>query len=50
MAIIFRISERRQWQEAREQGFCTDESLNDDGFIHMSERQQVIEVANYLYG
>jgi uncharacterized protein (DUF952 family) len=49
MAIIFRISEREQWKQAQEDGFYTDESLNNDGYIHMSERHQVIEVANYLY-
>jgi uncharacterized protein (DUF952 family) len=47
--IIFRISEPEQWQQAKENGFYTDESLNNEGFIHMSERHQVIKVANYLY-
>jgi uncharacterized protein (DUF952 family) len=40
--IIFRISEPEQWRQAQESGFYTDESLNNEGFIHMSERHQVI--------
>lgn len=49
MAILFRISEREQWQKAQRVGFYSDESLNNEGYIHMSERHQVTEVANYLY-
>jgi uncharacterized protein (DUF952 family) len=48
MAIIFRISERATWEEAQALGFYTGE-LHDDGFIHMSERCQVIDVANHHY-
>jgi uncharacterized protein (DUF952 family) len=47
--IIFRISVRTQWQQAQKDGFYTDESLTNEGFIHMSERHQVTRVANYLY-
>lgn len=36
--IIFRISQREQWEKAKENRFYTDESLNNEGFIHMSER------------
>jgi uncharacterized protein (DUF952 family) len=48
MAILFRISKRKAWEEAKAQGFYTGE-LHQDGFIHMSARHQVIKVANYLY-
>jgi uncharacterized protein (DUF952 family) len=47
--IIFRISEREQWEKAQKDGFYTDESLNNEGFIHMSERHQLTVVANHLY-
>jgi uncharacterized protein (DUF952 family) len=47
--VTFRISEREQWEEAKRIGFYTDESLNKEGFIHMSQRHQVTLVAGYLY-
>jgi uncharacterized protein (DUF952 family) len=48
MPSIFRISECAVWQEAKTKGFYAGE-FDTEGFIHMSERRQVIEVANYLY-
>jgi uncharacterized protein (DUF952 family) len=48
MASIFRISARAAWEEARSKGFYTGE-LHRDGFIHMSQKHQIVEVANYLY-
>jgi uncharacterized protein (DUF952 family) len=32
--IIFRVSKREQWKRAQEDGFYTDESLNNEGFFH----------------
>jgi uncharacterized protein (DUF952 family) len=47
--LIYRTSKRKKWQQAQKDGFYTDESLNNEGFIPMSERQQVMSVANHLY-
>jgi uncharacterized protein (DUF952 family) len=47
--MVYRISKRRQWEQAQKNGFYTDESLNNEGFIHTSERHQVTLVADFLY-
>jgi uncharacterized protein (DUF952 family) len=47
--LIYRVSSRVKWNQAQKDGFYTDESLNNEGFIHMSEHHQLISVANHLY-
>jgi len=47
--VILHITERKDWTRAQEQGVYTAEALSSEGFIHCSEPQQVIEVANFLF-
>ncbi len=41
MAIIYHITSVNQWENALEQGFYTDPSLQSEGFIHCSQDHQV---------
>jgi uncharacterized protein (DUF952 family) len=49
MSLILHITHQDQWQQAQQRGFYACESIASEGFIHCSEPQQVIRVANYLY-
>src|SRR6266403_1651678 len=46
MAIIFHITKRTSWDEARASGAYRPEMFPVEGFIHCSTRKQVIAVAN----
>ncbi|KAM3114259.1 DUF952 domain-containing protein [Phormidesmis sp. 146-33] len=49
MSLIFHITSQDQWQQAQQQGFYRCDSLETEGFIHCSELQQVVWVANRFY-
>jgi uncharacterized protein (DUF952 family) len=46
MALLFHITSRAQWDRARFAGAYRSESLDTEGFIHCSTREQVLGVAN----
>lgn len=41
MAIIYHVTTRREWQDARAKGYYEAPSLASEGFIHCSEEGQV---------
>lgn len=41
MAIIYHVTTRREWQEARTKGYYEAPSLAGEGFIHCSAEGQV---------
>ena len=41
MAIIYHVTGRQEWEEARRKGFYAAPSLYSEGFIHCSEERQV---------
>ena len=47
--MIYHIANRRDWVRAEKTGEYTADSLESQGFIHMSTEQQVIPVANSFY-
>lgn len=49
MSLLLHIAQLRDWEEAREVGGYTPESLRSAGFIHLSSPGQVIDVANAFY-
>jgi len=49
MATIFHITTEREWQEAVRRGRYEAQSLSTAGFIHCSDRHQVIRVANSIF-
>lgn len=49
MSLILHITHQDQWQQAKQQGFYTCESLESEGFIHCSTPEQVVWVANRFY-
>ena len=49
MSLILHITHQDQWQQAQQQGFYRCDSLETEGFIHCSELQQVVWVANRFY-
>ena len=46
MALLLHITSREQWDRARFAGVYRGETLDTEGFIHCSTREQVLEVAN----
>ena len=49
MSLIFHITHKDQWQQALQKGFYRCDSLESEGFIHCSRREQVVWVANSFY-
>ncbi|WP_400190303.1 DUF952 domain-containing protein [Hymenobacter sp. B81] len=47
--MLYRIAERADWDAARQTGFFASADLAAEGFIHTSERHQVVETANRYY-
>jgi release factor glutamine methyltransferase len=47
--LIYHICTREDWQRAETQGFYQSASLADEGFIHFSQSDQYIEVANRYF-
>jgi len=47
--MIYHITSRSAWSEARERGDYRAESLESEGFIHCSTEAQVIPVAHKFY-
>lgn len=46
---IFHIAKKKIWENALGEEMYHPESFNEDGFIHCSELDQVIDVANTFY-
>ena len=49
MAIILHIANAEAWREAKQQGCYKPASFAREGFIHCSQPEQVIQVANSLF-
>ena len=47
--MIYHITSRPAWSEARERGDYRAESLETEGFIHCSTEKQVLPVAHKFY-
>lgn len=47
--MIFHIATKAAWAEAQAGGHYRAPSLDDEGFIHCSTREQVLGVANEIY-
>ncbi|MCC3159547.1 DUF952 domain-containing protein [Hymenobacter sp. 15J16-1T3B] len=47
--MLYRIAELAHWQQAQQTGFFASPDLQAEGFIHTSERHQVVETANRYY-
>ncbi|GAA4384214.1 DUF952 domain-containing protein [Hymenobacter koreensis] len=48
-AMLYRIAEPADWQQAQQTGFFASPDLKAEGFIHTSELYQVVETANRYY-
>jgi uncharacterized protein (DUF952 family) len=49
MALIYHITTQAAWQTAQQQGTYSDPSLAAQGFIHLSDLDQVTRVANAIF-
>ncbi|SRR5258706_2634426 len=49
MTEILHIAEKGHWEEAKNKGIYTVESLTSQGFIHCSFPNQVVNTANALF-
>ena len=47
--MIYHIASRSAWEEAQTHGQYSAPSLQSEGFIHCSTRDQVLDVANEFY-
>ena len=47
--MIYHITHKEAWNEAKKKGFYSIESLEKAGFIHCSSKSQVVPVANRLF-
>ena len=47
--MLFHITERTSWGTAQSEGIYRADSLDNEGFIHLSTAKQVIETANRFY-
>lgn len=47
--LIYHIAARQSWREALETGEYQTSSLEDEGFIHCSRREQVLATAERYY-
>lgn len=47
--MIYHITSRSAWNEARERGEYRAQSLETEGFIHCSTEEQVVPVAQKFY-
>jgi len=49
MTTIFHITEKEAWSEAVAAGSYTHDSLDSEGFIHLSKRDQVVATTSRYY-
>ncbi len=47
--MIYHIAHTADWHAAEVVGYYTADTLATQGFIHCSDRQQVVRVANAMY-
>ena len=47
--MLYRIAEVIDWQQAQQTGFFASADLAAEGFIHSSERTQILETAHRYY-
>jgi uncharacterized protein (DUF952 family) len=47
--LIYHITERNQWLDGQQEGEYRAASLETQGFIHLSKREQILKVANAVY-
>lgn len=47
--MLYRITEAADWQRAQQTGFFASADLAAEGFIHSSERPQILETARQYY-
>lgn len=48
-SMLYRIAEPADWERAQATGFFASADLSAEGFIHSSERQQILETARRYY-
>jgi uncharacterized protein (DUF952 family) len=49
MTTIFHVTQNQQWQQAKEIGSYRGDTLDTEGFIHCSQKAQLVKVANRFF-
>ncbi len=49
MNIILHITQRQQWEQAKNLGSYRGDTLDSEGFIHCSKKAQLVKVANRFF-
>jgi release factor glutamine methyltransferase len=47
--LILHLCQREEWLKAQNQGVFSSKSLEQEGFIHCSQPEQILQVANHFY-
>lgn len=47
--MLYRLAEPQDWQQAQQTGFFASADLAVEGFVHSSERSQILETARRYY-
>ncbi len=47
--MIYHITNKKKWEDAKQNGWYYTDSLNDQGFIHCSYKEQLVKVASSNY-
>ena len=47
--MIFHITTRKEWEEAKAKGMYAANSLTHEGFIHCSKKEQILDTANNYF-
>ncbi|WP_193198184.1 DUF952 domain-containing protein [Nostoc sp. MG11] len=49
MNTIFHITQRQQWEQAKNIAIYRGDTLDSEGFIHCSKADQIVKVANTFF-
>jgi release factor glutamine methyltransferase len=47
--LLIHLCQRNEWQSAQKQGMVISKSIGHEGFIHCSQPEQILDVANRFY-
>lgn len=48
--MIYHFIPMERWKEVKDQDYYRTESLDEEGFIHCSKKNQITEVADFKFG
>jgi len=49
LSVILHVAKRKEWEKAKLEGVYRGDTLDSQGFIHCSNSEQIVKVANNLF-